>query len=345
MYPAAALSATRDQRAPSRPRESGQALVLTVLLLTVLLGVAAYVVDLGNGYYGKRRAQAAADASALAAAASLPNTAAAQTASAAFASKNFSSGSVSVTFTQSLAANDTADTHATATVPTFFASVFGIKSLAVGATASARIGSYRGWAVGLAPWVTDKQSIRWGQVINFKVAPGNQASSGNFGGVDLPVQEGSCGYSNGQSGYSSLITTATHSCMVTIGGPLPVEPGNMGSNTGKALQQRGAQKNFDPYTLLQQDSSGNYTLKVLTHPNLVVIPIIQAFHPGNSTPFTVTGFAWFIITNYSTDTVTGMFVRSSTDGGALCPTASDSKNPCPVGAYDPDGITVVQLIK
>jgi hypothetical protein len=344
MYQAAATP-TRDQRAPSRTRESGQALVLTVLLLTVLLGVAAYVVDLGNGYLGKRRAQAAADASALAAAAALPNTAAAQAASAAFASKNFSSGNVTVSVTQSLAPNDTANTHATATVPTFFASVFGIKSLAVGATAGARIGSYSGWSLGLAPWVTDKQSIQWGQVINFKVAPGNQASSGNFGGVDLPVQEGGCGYSNGTSDYSNLIADSTHSCMVTVGGPLPVEPGNMGSNTGKALQQRGAQKNFDPYSILQQDSSGNYTLKVNKHPNLVVIPIIQAFHQGSSAPFIVTGFAWFIITNYSTDTVTGMFVRSSTDGGALCPTASNPKNACPVGAYDPDGITVVQLIK
>ena len=345
MYQAAATSATRDQRAPSQTRESGQALVLTVLLLTVMLGVAAYVVDLGNGYYGKRRAQAAADASALAAAAALPSTGAAQAASASFASKNFSSGNVAVSVTQSLAANDTANTHATATVPTFFASVFGIRSLAVGATASARIGSYSGWALGLSPWVTDKQSIQWGQVMSFKVAPGDQASSGNFGGVDLPVQEGSCGYSNGTSDYINLIANSTHSCMVTVGGQLPVEPGNKGSNTGKALQQRGAKKNFDPYSILQLDSSGNYTLKVNQHPNLVVIPIIQSFHQGSSAPFTVTGFAWFIITNYSTDTVTGMFVRSSTDGGALCPTASNPTNACPVGAYDPDGITVVQLIK
>ena len=76
-----------------------------------------------------------------------------------------------------------------------------------------------------------------------------------------------------------------------------------------------------------------------------MVPISRLFTRGGSSPFVVTGFAWFIITNYTTDTVTGMFVRSSTSGAALCPTASKPKNVCPLGGYDSDGISVVQLIR
>jgi hypothetical protein len=54
-------------------RESGQALVIVVLFLGVLLGMAGLVVDVGSWYVQHRKAQAAADFGALAAAAELPN--------------------------------------------------------------------------------------------------------------------------------------------------------------------------------------------------------------------------------------------------------------------------------
>jgi Putative Flp pilus-assembly TadE/G-like/von Willebrand factor type A domain len=53
--------------------ESGQALVLCILTLTVLLGCAAVVIDLGHAYYVKRSLQASADAAALAGAQELPS--------------------------------------------------------------------------------------------------------------------------------------------------------------------------------------------------------------------------------------------------------------------------------
>lgn len=63
----------------SRTREErGQALVLLVLTLTVLLGFAALTIDVGRAYYSKRALQASADAAALAGAQGLPSTATAQ---------------------------------------------------------------------------------------------------------------------------------------------------------------------------------------------------------------------------------------------------------------------------
>jgi Flp pilus assembly protein TadG len=53
--------------------ENGQAVVVIVLFLAVLLGMAAIVLDVGSWYLVSRRAQAAADAGATAAAQQLPS--------------------------------------------------------------------------------------------------------------------------------------------------------------------------------------------------------------------------------------------------------------------------------
>ncbi len=53
--------------------ERGQVVVLTALLMFVLLGMAALVVDVGYAYYAQRSLQASTDAAALAGAQALPN--------------------------------------------------------------------------------------------------------------------------------------------------------------------------------------------------------------------------------------------------------------------------------
>ena len=59
------MSTLRDQR--------GQAMILAVLFLSVLLGIAAAVLDVGAWYRADRQLQATADASALAGAHALPD--------------------------------------------------------------------------------------------------------------------------------------------------------------------------------------------------------------------------------------------------------------------------------
>lgn len=63
--------------APHR-EERGQALVIVVLFLFVLLGMAAMVIDVGYAYYAHRTLQASADAAALAGAQELPDPARAE---------------------------------------------------------------------------------------------------------------------------------------------------------------------------------------------------------------------------------------------------------------------------
>jgi hypothetical protein len=326
--------------------ERGQAFVLTALTLVVLCGMSALVIDVGSWYRQKRQLQSTADAAALAGAQVLPTDwSTAKSLALQYADKN--GGGVlgaNVTSSTTFINGDTISVTAKKDAPGNFSRVFGITSVGVRADASAMRGSFNGWALGLAPWVIDKPSVKFSEIITFKVESGDQATPGNFGGIDLPVKEKGCDFGNGGNDYYDLIARRTHSCLVTINENAPVEPGNKAA-TGTAVKDRGAKRPFDPYSILTTDAYGNTQLTDYESPNVVVIPIIQSFHQGSSAPFIVKGFAWFIITDWTQKTVTGMFVRSGAPSSAECPTASDPHAGCPFGAYNPDGFATVKLIK
>ena len=54
--------------------------------------------------------------------------------------------------------------------------------------------------------------------------------------------------------------------------------------TAQGLADRGVIQNFDPYSILTQLPSGDWVLTTYDHPNLIVIPVIDQFHPGNAHP-------------------------------------------------------------
>jgi hypothetical protein len=115
-------------------------LVLSVVFLTVLLGISAFVIDVGSLYRAKRHDQAVVDAAALAAAQALPgDTSAATDLAIQYAQKNGASISAGdVSFSSANQPNDTVRVHMHKPEPTFFAKVFGLNSVNVGATAAAR---------------------------------------------------------------------------------------------------------------------------------------------------------------------------------------------------------------
>ena len=131
----------RAQRASVRGRdESGQAAVLSVVWLMVLLGFAGFVIDVGSWYQSQRNLQAQADASALAGAQDLPDsTATAGSEAQAYATKNgFTLPAANITFSSTTVPNDSIGVKVDATAPTFFSRIFGINSVGVRATATAR---------------------------------------------------------------------------------------------------------------------------------------------------------------------------------------------------------------
>jgi hypothetical protein len=118
--------------------EHGQAIVINLVFLTLLLGMAALVLDVGSWYRAQRATQSAADAAALAAAHELPyDTGSAEALANEYSGKN-DGGIQSVSFSGRLVANDTVTVTFARPAPGFFAKVFGIDSVTVGAKASAR---------------------------------------------------------------------------------------------------------------------------------------------------------------------------------------------------------------
>jgi Flp pilus assembly protein TadG len=128
----------RDQR--------GQSLVLVVISMTVLLGMAALVLDLGLGWYAKRQLQASVDAAALAGAQELPSNANAVSRAHEYILKNPTRGVTDVQDTTTTKCLTTAPgcapvnaltVKASAKADTAFARIFGINSMTVGAKATA----------------------------------------------------------------------------------------------------------------------------------------------------------------------------------------------------------------
>jgi Flp pilus assembly protein TadG len=118
--------------------QRGQATVLSLIFLTVLLGMAALVLDVGSWYRADRDTQKTADAAALAGAQALPDsTADASSLASAYASKN-GGGLDSVSFSSSLGPNDTITVSIKRPAQGIFTKLFGVSSVTVGSKATAR---------------------------------------------------------------------------------------------------------------------------------------------------------------------------------------------------------------
>ncbi|HEY2373707.1 MAG TPA: TadE/TadG family type IV pilus assembly protein [Gaiellaceae bacterium] len=120
----------------------GQAAVLTILFMTVLLGASAMALDVGSWFRAKRALQAQADSAALAGAQALPNsTSDAQSFAIQYASTNggaLNAGDVTFSGSTPSTPNDTISVQMKAPAPGFFSKLFGINSVTVAAHAAAR---------------------------------------------------------------------------------------------------------------------------------------------------------------------------------------------------------------
>jgi putative Flp pilus-assembly TadE/G-like protein len=124
----------------SRDRlQRGQALVLTLVFMAVLLALSAAVIDVGAWYRAHRQVQATADAAALAGATELPeSTGGASALASDYASRN--GGGVSsgdITFSGTVVAEDTIQVTARKTVPGLFSKIMGLGSVTARAHAKA----------------------------------------------------------------------------------------------------------------------------------------------------------------------------------------------------------------
>jgi Putative Flp pilus-assembly TadE/G-like len=181
-------------------QSSGQAYVLTILFLVVLLGMAAAVLDVGSWYRAQRALQATVDAAALAGAQKLPeSTSSANALATEYAAKN-GGGSITVSFSNSVVSNDTITVQGSRPAPGFFAKVFGVESVTVKAHASARTGGLA-QAKYVVPIVVDEKHPKLqcnpnpcsGETelkYQHLKSNGSPDGSGNFGFINLTGDNG-----------------------------------------------------------------------------------------------------------------------------------------------------------
>jgi Flp pilus assembly protein TadG len=186
--------------------ERGQAFVLTVLSLVVLLGMAALVLDVGAWFHQKRHLQATADAAALAGAQLLPtNPGAASGQAVSYGTKN--GGGVAgadVTVTSTRATNDTITVKAHKTNNGVFSKVVGVFNVNIAATAKARVGAPAS-ALHVAPMVVSCghnliQNCNGNNTPKFQVPTtlnfDPMGAPGAFGMLNLDGQNGTVGASD-----------------------------------------------------------------------------------------------------------------------------------------------------
>ena len=125
-------------------QEDGQVLVLAAVVMVALLGMTAFVVDVGSWFRQQRATQSTVDAAALAGAQLLPtDPASALTTAKDYGAKNGSAGELQdsdITISSTYAANDTIKVSKTKDAESFFGKIFGVNVVHVNATATAMVG-------------------------------------------------------------------------------------------------------------------------------------------------------------------------------------------------------------
>jgi Flp pilus assembly protein TadG len=194
----------------SKRNQRGQAFVITVLMLTVLLGLAALVIDAGGWFRMHRSLQSTADAAALAGAQALPDApgpGTANTLASDYATKNQSGLSgVTVNFAQTYVPNDTITVKVTKPRQDFFSKIFpGLPTNDQSGSATARTAGMKS-ALYVAPIVVNQQHPMlnncggpcFGSNYQTTIPVGQTGAPGAFGLVNLDPS------SNGTTGASTL---------------------------------------------------------------------------------------------------------------------------------------------
>lgn len=289
--------------------QRGQSMVIAIVFLTVLMGMAALVLDVGSWYRAHRQAQATADASALAGAQVLPDTAAATALANQYSAKNSVAGASApqITLSQQGFEADTIQVTVTRPSPGFFAKLFGRSSVTVKGRATAHawnVQQVRGVAPITVNFKHSELNCTRGNnptcAPNFGVpttlnledihSPGAKDAAGSFGLINLNQ------HSDGNVGATELADWLLNGYPDYLGigsyNSAPSANFNNSQFTGALDQNIGKELMFPVYRLLRG--------------------------PGANAVYTVIGWVGFVITSYTTDgsngTIYGSFSRYVTDG-------------------------------
>ncbi|MBP2626277.1 MAG: hypothetical protein H6Q68_988 [Firmicutes bacterium] len=270
--------------------EKGAAIVIVALSMTVMMGFAALIVDVGNMYLNKTRLVNMADAAALAGVQDLPGDPQSAVDSAySYAAQNGMDGDV---VGVSISNNNTVLTvNANRTVPFFFGKVFEMISANVGARAVAAIRPITG-ASGVVPFGVAKQQFIYGQTYTLKEG-GGSGYSGNFGALALGGSGSPVYQNNIKKGYSKQLH---------IGDWVSTETGNMSGPTSEGVDYRMA---LDPAATFETKGEGS--------PRILIVPVIDSLDVNGRSDVLIVGFAAFFLEGVgesgNDNYVTGKFMQ------------------------------------
>jgi len=279
--------------------KKGSIIVFVALAMTVLLGFAAIVVDVGILYFNRVALSNAADAAALAGVQELPaNPRQAEAKAVSYAVKNG--------VEESRIATALPDSHSirvtvSRTVPLGFARIFGIASSDVSASAKARVGAV-GAVWGAAPFVVPDQEFVYGELYTLKHG-GGEGEHGNFGGLALGGRGADNYEDNIKRGYQGWLR---------VGEWQETEPGNMSGPTVRGVEYRISQcHHLPPCTF---DNCAKDCPRVL----LVPVADFDLGKPRGRSDVRLVGFAAFFLEGVGAHgnecEVTGRFIRWVVDG-------------------------------
>jgi putative Flp pilus-assembly TadE/G-like protein len=283
--------------------DTGQATVLTLVFLTVLLGMAALVLDVGSWYRADRAAQSTADAAALAGAQALPEDAAkARTLAQQYADKNGTLGSGSITLSTKIVSNDTITVTVKRPAPGFFSKLFGVKSVTAGAKATARS---EGLAV--AKYVAPI-TVHWKHPLLNCTGPSTHPTCNPTMGVQTTLDLEDLHQKGGGSGSGAfgLINLNYNDPSGNIGAGTLADWLHYGDQnelpTGKYFSAPSANFNNSQFT-----DSLNFVLG-----KEVLFPVYRLLTgPGSNAQYDIIGWVGFVITSFdnsgSNGTLTGHF--------------------------------------
>jgi Flp pilus assembly protein TadG len=289
----------------SRTSQNGQTLVLITVFMMSLLGMCALAIDVGSWYQQKRAVQNAADAGALAGAATLPSGwSAAASAAAAELDNNISGATVTYTPTSVYVTNDSIKVTASKPAQSFFAKALTSKKVTTTVSATATFMNSGGGAL---PWGVIKGSYTPGNTYPIFV----DQSGPNFGSIRLPAWDTASqtcttgGVTGGGANlYASEVSGSVTVCPVKIDDVIATKTGGNSGPTTQAVSDRCGGAALQPAsTIASFPATGTPSLLKPASCQVVLLPVVVDASNGNpawpttgSGNIRVVGFSWWVVT-------------------------------------------------
>lgn len=267
----------------------GNAMIILCLLITILLGFAAYVIDIGLIYAEKIKLSNAIDSASLAAVLELPND---DIKAKAVAIDYLQKNNVDPNQTIIVISEDhkSIQIEGVKSVNHLFAPIIGISSSNVNAKTKAVVAPAKSVKAGVRPFAIEAYNFSYGDLVTLKEGAGD-GYHGNYGAVAIGGSGANVFRGNALYGYSGTIS---------VGDYIDTEPGNI----------EGACNDIKNYINSEHSSFDNFPRDSI---RLWTIPLVDSLVVNGQKSVLVVGFAAFYVEDVTKNSgkieIQGRFIK------------------------------------